>query len=790
MGLVPRPRAGLLLLLVALTCAPGGLGRQLAAPAPSSNRVTDGLPELIPLKLLLGNSKQRNPQLSPDGKMIGYAAPSADGVMNVWIKRLPSAAEEQKLQRNVSLFEKPGTGADKQVTFDKRRGITAFSWSDAGNAIFYIQDKDGDENYHLYVVPLDGLFSGKDKKPQAIDLTPFPGVRASGIVGDKDHPNTLYIGLNKRDPEVFDMYKLDVPSRRLVLDTINPGDSTSWIMDYDFNIRGVSSYNNTDGATFVRVRDEGAPKGAGQGQSKLRGLDAFALFKEAAKRNLSDAEWIAASSSGSNVSAWRTLVNWPFGEDSGVFRFNRKGDGLYVVDSTGRDTTEFQLISTVPGDKAKVLKRYDSNPLVNVASVMFDPDTWEPQAISFNYHKPQWRFPDPAFKSEWEKIQSLYPNGVPSIADRSHDSQTWLIAYSFDNKTTAYYIYQRRGPWPPQKLLEVQPGLNKYVMAPMHSVVITARDGLKLPAYLTLPVKPGVPDTLPESITGKIPDLREPQVVAAAAAAAKSDKLTAEKAGGSGVAKLDLNLPMVLLVHGGPWARDSWGADAVVQWLANRGYAVLQVNYRGSTDYGKSFLNAGNKQWGTGSMQHDLTDSVKWAIAKGIADPKKICIMGGSYGGYATLAGLAFTPELYACGVDLVGVSNVGTFQKSIPAYWKPMLYELRERVGDAVHNEAFNRAISPYYHADKIRVPLLIGQGANDVRVPQRESDQMFKEMKKRGLDVTYIMYSDEGHGLVRPDNRVDYYSRVDQFLAKHLGGRAEPLIKMPDTTAKVITD
>lgn len=336
------------------------------------------------------------------------------------------------------------------------------------------------------------------------------------------------------------------------------------------------------------------------------------------------------------------------------------------------------------------------------------------------------------------------------------------------------YIY-RPGTWPPQLLLEMQPDLNSFNMANMHSVVFPARDGQQIPAYLTLPLKPSVPSVLPSCVFGPVPD-----VTAAAKAASDSSSLKCP---------LDLKLPMVLYVHGGPWSRDTWGADSVVQFLANRGYAVLQVNFRGSTGYGKNFLNAGNLQWGRGVMQHDLTDAVRWAIEKGIADPARVCIYGASYGGYATLAGLAFTPELYACGVNMVGVSNVGTFLKSIPPYWRPLRIDFVNRVGDAEANATLNQEISPLFHVRNIRAPLLIGQGANDPRVPKRESDQMFAAMKAKGLDVEYILYPDEGHGFVRPDNRLDFYSRTEQFLSKYLGGRAEPLMQLKGSSAQVVT-
>ena len=233
--------------------------------------------------------------------------------------------------------------------------------------------------------------------------------------------------------------------------------------------------------------------------------------------------------------------------------------------------------------------------------------------------------------------------------------------------------------------------------------------------------------------------------------------------------------PLVLMVHGGPWARDFWGFNSAAQWFANRGYACLQVNFRGSQGYGKSFLHKGDKEWGVGAMQHDLSDSVAWAIEQGIAEKDKVCIYGGSYGGYACLAGLTFTPELYACGVDIVGPSNIKTLLDSIPPYWGPMRNDMLLKIGDVDADEAFNEKISPLYHVDKIVAPLLIGQGANDPRVKQAEADQIAFGMARKQIPVEYVLYPDEGHGWARPANRIDFNGRTEDFLAKHLGGRAE---------------
>ncbi|WIA34269.1 hypothetical protein OEZ86_012612 [Tetradesmus obliquus] len=791
----------------------------------SSSKPSDQLPPLIPLKLLLGNSKYRNAQLSPDGKYLAYVRPSGpNDVYNVFIKALPGPGQVTAAGASSSLFEKEGVAKDKQVTFDKERGVTSFSWAEDGSAIYFIQDTNGDENDHLYMVPLSSLKpNGQAVKP--IDLTPFKGVKASTIIGSKRFPNKLYIGLNRRDPSVFDMYALDVPTRTLTLDTVNPGDVSSWIFDYDFKIKGAMGYNNSDGGAYVLIKDTPAAatlssnsNSSSSSSSKPAAItteaspsktnnissssfaDLEALFKAAKKGNWTTSQWIAASSSRSDVAQWRKLLEWPFGEDGGVFRFNKAGDALYVVSSIGRDTTEFQLVGTGPG--APIKQRISSNPLVNVNSVLFHPDEWYPQMISYNYLRNNWTVLDPKMQEDWDRLVKFRPGESMSISDISNDRKTWVVLYSSDNSTSRYFLYHK-GTWPPQLLFEVQPALKPYKLSKMHPVIITARDGLRLPSYLSLPVLPGVPAKLPASVTGEVPTVKNSIFAAANMSAATTNPdrsihwapkpasaAAAALAEAGGSKPLNLNLPMVLYVHGGPWSRDYWGADSVVQWLNNRGYAVLQVNYRGSTGFGKAFMNAGNKQWGVGYMQHDLSDAVAWAVAKGIADPNKVCIMGGSYGGYATLAGLTFTPELYSCGVDLVGISNVGTFMRSIPPYWKPLRYEWATRVGDAEKNETLNREISPYYHVDKIRAPLLIGQGANDPRVPQPESDQMFSAMKAKGLDVQYVLYPDEGHGLVRAANRLDFYSRADQFFSKHLGGRKEPFVARPQSTAKVITE
>lgn len=432
---------------------------------------------------------------------------------------------------------------------------------------------------------------------------------------------------------------------------------------------------------------------------------------------------------------WRELLTWPFGENGGADDFTADGKAMYVETSIGADTTRLVKVDLATG---KELATIAANPKVDVGPVVIHPDTKAVQAVGFNYFKNEWTVLDPSIRDDFATLAKVQ-RGEYYVTSRDRADKNWIVTYQTDDGPVAYYAYNRDSK-KAEFLFVNQSALSKYTLAKMEGVTIKARDGRELVGYLTLPV----------GVEAK-------------------------------------NLPFVLNVHGGPWARDTWGYDPEAQWFTNRGYATLQVNFRGSTGFGKAYLNAGNGEWGVGKMQDDLTDAVKWAIANGIADPKKVCIYGGSYGGYATLAGLVFTPELYACGVDIVGPSNIKTLFGSIPPYWAPIKSEFVMRIGDVEKDEALNQKISPLFHADKVRVPLLIAQGANDPRVNIKESDQMVEAMRAKGLPMTYVVYTDEGHGFGRPNNRLDFYGRVDEFLAKHLGGRMEPWKEIAGSSASV---
>lgn len=412
--------------------------------------------------------------------------------------------------------------------------------------------------------------------------------------------------------------------------------------------------------------------------------------------------------------------------------YTSDGSTLYWIDSRGRNTAALIAQDTATGEKRVIAE----DGKADIGGTLRDPVTGVVEAYAVNYLKNEWTAIDPDIGASLDFLKARL-EGQFGVASRTEDDSIWIVANDPLVKPAASYIYDRKaGTLIP--FYTSRPALEGMPLQPMHPREITSRDDLTLPSYLTLP--PG------------------------------SD------ADGDGVP--DKPLPMVLLVHGGPWARDGYGFNSNHQMLANRGYAVLSVNFRGSTGFGKDFINAGNLQWGL-KMHDDLIDAVDWAVSEGIAQADKVAIMGGSYGGYATLAGLAFTPETFACGVDIVGPSNLETLLKTIPPYWEPLVKQFHDRMGNPNTEEglAMLRAASPLYKADRIVKPLLIGQGANDPRVAQAESDQIVAAMNSAGIPVTYVLYPDEGHGFARPENNIAFYAIAENFLAKCIGGRAEPL-------------
>ena len=606
----------------------------------------DAVP-LVPREVLFGNPEKVQPRISPDGKRLAYIAP-VDGVLNVWV------------------------GDVKPVTNDTDRGIRAFVWGQDNARILYVQDAGGDENWRLYDTELATCTTR--------DLTPLEGVQAQVIAEEKQFPTELLVGLNKENPQLHDVYHLDIETGELEMVLKNPG-IIGFVADAEMRVRAGLQPRPDGGMNLV-----GRPPGA------------------AAE------EWQMLI----DVDSDDALSTAPIG-------FTADGKSLYLLSSV--DANASRLLRVDLADLKTVVLAED--PQYDVSGVMSNPDTKEIQMVSFTKARTENVVIDPSIADDIAAIEQIQ-SGDFTFLGRDHADRTWLVAFTVDDGPVAYYAWDRETRQA-TFLFHHQPALSEYTLANMEPFSFTARDGLEIHGYLTVP--PGVE---------------------------RSD------------------LPAVLMVHGGPWARDNWGFNAEAQWLANRGYASVQVNFRGSTGYGKSFVNAGNKQWAA-AMHDDLIDAVEYVVGKGWVDRKRVAISGGSFGGYAALVGATFTPDVFCCAVDVVGPSNLKTLIESIPPYWAPIVAQFHERVGNPETEADFLWERSPLSKVDQIRIPILVAQGANDPRVKQAESEQIVNAMREKGIDHVYLLFGDEGHGFAKPENRMKFFQTAEQFLAKHLGGRFE---------------
>ncbi len=619
------------------------------------------MPELIPRDVLFGNPERISPHISPDGTRMAWIAPR-EGVLNVWVAPIRAADAPE------------GSGVDWDaatvVTDDTDRGIRAYTWAKDGRHLLYVQDTGGDENWRLYDVDLETM--------ERRDLTPFEGIQARLIATRKSHRDEVLVGLNRDNPQLHDVYRLDLKTGELVKEIENPG-YAGWLADEDMVVRGAIA-PLPDGGYDLLVRD---------------GADA----------------------------GWRTLLTITADDApaSDALAFTGDGKSMIVISSLGVDTGRLTRVDLASGDGQVLLE----DPEADVTGALLHPDTREPQIAVVLKDRAEYHVLDPAVEPDYQAIRALN-SGDPGFAGRDEADATWLIAFSQDAGPVQYFAYDRasrRGNF----LFTSRPELAAYELARMEPFSFTARDGLTIHAYATFP--PG--------------------------------------GGRSG-------LPTVLNVHGGPQARDAWGWDPEAQWLANRGYLCIQVNYRGSTGYGKAFVTAGDREWGA-KMHDDLLDAVAYVVAQGWADPAKVAIYGGSYGGYAALVGAAFTPDVFCCAVDVVGPSNLQTLLETIPPYWAPMKMQLYKRVGNPETDQEFLWSRSPLSRARDIRIPLLIAQGANDPRVKQAESEQIVAALKEAGIEYEYMLFPDEGHGFAKPQNRLKFYAAAERFLARYLGGRFE---------------
>jgi dipeptidyl aminopeptidase/acylaminoacyl peptidase len=573
----------------------------------------------------------------------------------------------------------PFSGA-KPMTADTKRPIRGYFWSQDSKYILYAQDKGGDENFRIYAVDPSAAAEVDSGVPPARDLTPFDNVQAHIYAVPKRDPKHILIGLNDRDASLHDVYRLDLSTGKRVMLFRNDQNVADWIFDLDGKLRAAERQTGDGGTEILRVEGK----------------------------------------------QLKPIYTCTFEESCGAVRFHKDRRRMYFITDRGnRDLAELVLLDAHTG-KEQLVDR-DPQAEVDFGGAVFSRATDELLGTYYVGDRIRIYPKRPDFQRDYEILKKELPDGDLRLVSQSNDDRWSLVAVTSDVEPAAVYLFDRKTK-KVELLYRSRPKVPSGDLAAMKPVRYPARDGLSIPAYLTIPKNV------------------EPK-----------------------------NLAVVINPHGGPWGRDRWGYNSWAQFLANRGYMVFQPNFRASTGYGKRFLNLGNNQWGTGTMQHDLTDGVKWLVAQGIADPKRVAILGGSYGGYATLAGVAFTPELYAAGVDIVGPSNIITLLNSIPPYWAPIKKTFAKRVGDVENPKDLERlkAQSPLFAAKQIRAPLLVIQGQNDPRVKRAESDQIVVAMRDLGLPVEYLVAPDEGHGYAGRENRLAMTVEIERFLTEHLGGR-----------------
>ncbi|MFY9654960.1 S9 family peptidase [Trebonia sp.] len=612
--------------------------------------------DLIPRSVLFGNPERTSPRMSHDGSQLGWIAPK-DGVLNVWV---------------APIDESDGVdwAAARAVTDDTDRGIRMFGWAWDGRHLLYVQDAGGDENWRLYDVD---LVTGERR-----DLTPFEKIHAQIIGSSKRRPTEVLVGMNADNPQLHDVYRLDLVTGNLVKEIENPG-YAGWLADEDLVVRCALA-PLPDGSLDVLVRDSASAD-------------------------------------------WRTLLTIP-AEDvtsSDVVSFSGDGRSLVMISAAGADTGRLTWVDLATGATTVLAE----DPEADVTGAVLDPDTRDPQIVMILKDRMTYVVLDPSVQDDLKAIRGLHP-GDPMFLGRDEADQTWLVGFNVDAGSLTFYLYDRASK-SGRLLFEARPALSSYTLAAMEPFSFTARDGLEIHGYVTFPPGPG-----------------------------------------------RSSLPAVLDVHGGPQVRDSWGYNPEAQWFANRGYLCVQVNYRGSTGYGKAFVAAGDREWG-GKMHDDLIDAVSYITGQGWADPSRVAIYGGSYGGYAALVGAAFTPGVFRCAVDIVGPSNLKTLLETIPPYWAPMIAQLYRRVGNPETDAEFLWSRSPLSRARDIKIPLLIAQGANDPRVKQAESEQIVAALTEAGIEHEYLLFPDEGHGFAKPENRIRFYTAAERFLARYLDGRYE---------------
>jgi len=604
-----------------------------------------GAQHLVPLEDFFRNPEKSSYNISPDGKHFSFMAPY-ESRMNIFV-------------------QKAGSKKAERLTSETDRDIAGYFWAN-DNRILFLKDNGGDENYALFGVDIDG----KNQKC----LTCFENVRTQIIDDLEDQPDEVIIGLNKRNPMVFDPYRLNIKTGEMVMLAENPGNIQGWMTDHEGKLR----------VAFAIVD----------------GVNTQILYRE------------------TETDEFRPVLTTSFKETLSPDFFTFDNKFLYATSNINRDKQAAVIFDPSTGKEVEVLYENDN---YDVSGIAYSRKRKVITAAVYTSWKRERHFFDDESKALFSRLENELKGYEISISASNKAEDKYIVRTYSDRSLGAYYFYDKKKD-ELTKIQDVSPWIDENQMAEIKPISYRSRDGLIIHGYLTLP----------KGVEAK-------------------------------------NLPVVVNPHGGPWARDNWGFNPEVQFLANRGYAVLQMNFRGSTGYGRKFWEASFKQWGL-NMQNDITDGVYWLIEQGIADPDRIAIYGASYGGYATLQGLVVTPTLYAAAVDYVGVSNLFTFMNTIPPYWKPLLDMMYEMVGHPEKDAVQMEATSPALNAHRIMTPLFVAQGANDPRVNIAESDQIVEAMRKRGVEVEYMVKDNEGHGFSNEENRFDFYRAMEAFLAKHI--------------------
>ena len=641
----------------------------LAAPASFAEQ-----PPIIDRAAFFGEIQIAGAQISPDGQYLSFLKPYK-GTRNIWIKK---AGE-------------PFTAA-RPMSHEATRPVRQYFWSRDSKYLLYAQDAGGDENFNVYAIDPTQAADHATGTPPTRALTSYKGVRTMIYAVPKAKPDTLYIGLNDRDPKWHDLYELSISTGEKTLVKQNTEQIAGWDFDHDGNLRIAERTNKAGDSEILRVNPDG----------------------------------------------FKLIYSCSVLESCGVAGFDAENKQVYLVTNKGEvDLTEIEMLDPASGST----KKYESDPENRVDSeglLQSDVD-YHVFFTRYTDDKARLYFKDKAFENEYKWLQSKLPGKEINFGARSKDENIWIVNAGSDTEPGETYVWNRKA----RKLdlqYRIREELPRDALSERKPYQYKSSDGLEIHAYLTLPK--GLPTK---------------------------------------------GLPLVVFPHGGPWGRDTWGYDTFAQFFSNRGYAVLQPNFRASTGYGKKFLNAGNGEWGR-KMQDDLTWGVKALIADGTADAKKVEIAGGSYGGYATLAGVAFTPDVYAAAVAIVAPSNLITLLDAIPPYWEAGRKQMYTRMADPTTPEgkALLIAESPLTKAKDIVTPLMVVQGKNDPRVNIRESNQIVAAVRDNGKPVEYLVAPDEGHGFARPINNLAMVTAIEEFLPKYLGGRYQKEVP-PDVEAKL---